>query len=235
MNESIHLSEGNLSLERAQSCTVNTPNSKFYPIIRNLYDRFLYPIRNKYLADYLSKFVSVGNSLLDIGCAEGTIPYMMSQKKNLDVQGVDVYFKSEPLIPFKHYDGDTLPFSDKNFNYTMAVDVLHHCEDIKATLKEMRRVSNRIIIKDHYYKNGWDRFLLKLFDISANKPYGVNIQFNFKTWEEWEEIFEELDLKHSYVDLQMDGTKLGPIKHFCVVLEENGKDKKTKKGEDINF
>jgi hypothetical protein len=82
-----------------------------------------------------------------------------------------------PLSPFVQYDGNMFPFKDKLFNYTMVVDVLHHCEDIKAILQEMMRVSHRIIIKDRYYENGWDSFLLKLFDISANMPYGVNILF----------------------------------------------------------
>lgn len=88
--------------------------------------------------------------------------------------------KANPFIPSTRYDGYTLPFKDKQFNSTMAVDVLHHCENIKGILQEMIRVSHRIIIKDHYYKSGWDLFLLKLFDISANKPYGVNTIFNFK-------------------------------------------------------
>jgi len=224
MNENIHLFEENLWQEKAPICIVKPSKLKLYPILRNIYDRFLYPVRNKYLADYLSKFVSHGDSLLDIGCAEGTIPYLMSQKKNVTVHGADVYFKSEPIIPFIQYEGYTLPFKDKQFNYSMAVDVLHHCKDIKGTLQEMMRVSHCIIIKDHYYKNGWDRFLLKLFDISANIPYGVNILFNFKKWEEWEQIFKELNLNYSYIDKQMDCIRLGPIRHFCVLMEENGKE-----------
>ncbi len=230
MGETIHLSQENLQQEKAPICIVKTSKSKPFPILRNVYDRFLYPIRNTYLADYLSKFVSHGESLLDIGCAEGTIPYLMSQKKNITVSGADIYFKSEPLIPFIQYEGYTLPFKDKQFNYTMAVDVLHHCKDIKGTLQEMMRVSHCIIIKDHYYNNDWDRFLLKLFDISANIPYGIKILFNFKKWEEWEQIFKELDLKYSYVDKQMDCIKLGPIRHFCVLLEENGKERGSRKG-----
>ena len=223
MSGNFHLPQENLWLEKAPICIVKTSKSKLFPILRNVYDRFLYPIRNTYLADYLSKFVSHGESLLDIGCAEGTIPYLMSQKKNVTVRGADVYFKSEPLIPFIQYEGYTLPFKDKQFNYSMAVDVLHHCKDIKGTLQEMMRVSHCIIIKDHYYKNGWDRFLLKLFDISANIPYGVNILFNFKKLEEWDQIFKELNLNYSYIDRQMDSIKLGPIRHFCVLLKENGK------------
>ncbi|UCE36906.1 MAG: class I SAM-dependent methyltransferase [Thermoplasmata archaeon] len=223
MNENIHLSKDNLWQERTPIYYGKKTELKLYSIIRNVYDRFLYPVRNKYLADYLINFVSHGDSLLDIGCAEGTIPYLMSQKKKIAVHGVDVYFKSRPLIPSSRYDGSTLPFENKQFNYSMAVDVLHHCEDIKATLQEMMRVSGGIIIKDHYYKNDWDRFLLKLFDVCANKPYGVNIQFNFKRWEQWEKIFNELDLDYTYLDKQMDCTRLGPIKHFCILLEENGK------------
>ncbi|UCG68767.1 MAG: class I SAM-dependent methyltransferase [Thermoplasmata archaeon] len=223
MNENIQLIEDNLWQEKAPFSFEKSIKLKPYPILRNIYDRFLYPIRNKYLADYLSKFVSNGDSLLDIGCAEGTIPHLMTKKKKIKVKGVDVYFKSEPVIPFIHYDGYTLPFEDKEFNYTMAVDVLHHCKDIKAILEEMMRVSHCIIIKDHYYENERDRFLLKLFDVSANIPSGVNILFNFKKWEQWEQIFNELNLNHNYVDKRMDCVKLGPIKHFCILLEENGK------------
>jgi SAM-dependent methyltransferase len=224
MNENIQLIEDNLWQNKVQNGYVKPAKLKPYPILRSVYDRFLYPIRNRYLADYLSRFVSNGDSILDIGCAEGTIPHLMTRKKKITVQGVDVFFKREPLIPYTQYDGYTLPFKDKEFNYTMAVDVLHHCRDIKAILSEMMRVSNYIIIKDHYYENERDRFLLKLFDLSANIPYGVNILFNFKRWEQWEQIFRELDLYNSYVDKRMDCVKLGPIKHFCILLEENGKE-----------
>jgi hypothetical protein len=223
MGENINLVEENLLPEEPQICFGKQSESKIDPIIRNIYDRFLYPVRNKYLADYLCNFVSQGETLLDIGCAEGTIPFLMSQKKDISVSGVDVYFKSEPLIPYEQYDGVRLPFSDKQFDYTMAVDVLHHCKDIKETLREMMRVSNRIIIKDHYYENSIDRFFLKLFDVCANIPYGVDILFNFKKWKEWEHIFKELNLEYSFVDFQMDSIKLGPIRHFCIVLKENGK------------
>jgi ubiquinone/menaquinone biosynthesis C-methylase UbiE len=223
MSEILRLIEEDPWQDETSSYDKNRSNPKLHSILRNVYDRFLYPIRNHYLADYLVNFVSHGDSLVDIGCAEGTIPYLMSKKKEISVQGVDVYFKKNPLIPSCHYDGLTLPFENKQFTYSMAVDVLHHCEDIKAMLKEMSRVSSSIIIKDHYYRNGWDRLLLKLFDVGANKPYSVNIEFNFKRWEQWEEIFEELNLDYTYLDMQMDHVKLGPIKHFCVLLQENGK------------
>ena len=223
MDKNIYLLQENLWQEKTLKYLEGSSKSKLYQILRHTYDRFLYPIRNTYLADYLSKFVSHGESIIDIGCAEGTIPYLISQKKNVTVHGADVYFKSEPLISYTHYEGATLPFIDKQFDCSIAIDVLHHCENIKGILQEMIRVSHRIIIKDHYYKNGWDHFLLKLFDISANKPYGVNTIFNFKKWEEWEQIFKELNLDYSYVDKQMDRIKLGPIMHFCVILEENDK------------
>jgi SAM-dependent methyltransferase len=223
IDRNIHLLQEKLWQEKTPIYLKGSAKSKLYQILRNAYDRFLYPVRNSYLADYLSKFVSHSESVLDIGCAEGTIPYLISQKKNVTVHGVDIYFKSEPLIPYTRYNGTTLPFKDKQFDCSIAVDALHHCENIKRTLQEMIRVSHRIIIKDHYYKNGWDHFLLKLFDISANKPYGVNIIFNFKKWEEWKQIFRELNLEYSYVDKTMDRIKLGPLKHFCILLEENNK------------
>jgi 2-polyprenyl-3-methyl-5-hydroxy-6-metoxy-1,4-benzoquinol methylase len=97
MDEAIHLLQENLWQEKTPIYLERTPKSRFYKILRNVYDQFLYPARNIYLADYLSKFVSQGESVLDIGCAEGTIPYIMSQKKNFTVYGSDVYFKSKPL------------------------------------------------------------------------------------------------------------------------------------------
>jgi len=223
MERNIYPFQGNSWQEKTPKYLERSSKSKLYTILRNAYDRFLYPVRNSYLGDYLSRFIDHGESILDIGCAEGTIPYLISQKKNVTVHGVDIYFKSEPLIPYTRYDGAILPFKDKQFDCSLAVDVLHHCENIKGTLQEMIRVSHRIIIKDHYYKNGWGHFLLKLFDMSANKPYGINSIYNFKKWEEWELIFKELNLDYGYVDKTMNRIKLGPLKHFCILLEENGK------------
>ena len=196
--------------------------AKVYEMLRNGYDRYLYPARNAYLGEYLSRFIDSGESLLDIGCAEGTIPYFISQKKDVSVHGVDVFFKRKPLIPFTRYEGGVLPFEDKVFDCSLAVDALHHCEDITGMVKEMMRISDRIIIKDHYFQNGGGLFLLKLFDVSANKPYGINSIFNFKKWDEWVQIFKDLNLDCCYVDKRMDRIKMGPLKHFCVLLEENG-------------
>ena len=116
-----------------------------------------------------------------------------------------------------------LEFKDKQFDYAMAVDVLHHCNNIPETLKEMIRVSNHVIIKDHFYQNRFGHFLLKLFDVSANKPYGIQSIFNFLKWDEWEHIFHTLNLDQSFLDKSMDRIKMGPLKHFCILLEENGK------------
>ena len=97
-----------------------------------------------------------GLSLLDVCCGSG----MMSEyyaKEGAKVTGVDL---SEEAIyrakirkerykfdaEFRVADANNLPFADNSFDIVSVHDGLHHLENPKRAVKEMRRVAKRAVI-----------------------------------------------------------------------------------------
>ncbi len=85
-------------------------------------------------------------SILDIGCGTGANLEMLAQFG--EAEGVDV---SDDALEFCRRKGlkaqkglaETLPFADKTFDLTTALDVVEHLDDDIAGLKEMHRVTKR--------------------------------------------------------------------------------------------
>ncbi len=71
-----------------------------------------------------------GARVLDLGAGDGQIAMaLMRLRPDLKVEGVDIVPRARTLIPVTQYDGKTLPFADKSFDYVTIVDVLHHTTD----------------------------------------------------------------------------------------------------------
>lgn len=86
--------------------------------------------------------------LLDVGCADGTTTFRISQISNkLTVVGVDLYKesidfakKSYKGVEFIASDAHKLPFKNQSFDYVCAIEILEHLEDPELALKEINRV-----------------------------------------------------------------------------------------------
>ena len=131
---------------------------------------------------------------------------------------------AEPLI----YDGTTLPFDDRSFDLVYAMDVLHHCTDPRASLRELARCSSRyVLIKDHTYRRPLGRLALGLLDEIGNRRFGVPCRYEYQQgweWSEWlqQEGFAVAQLCPSGpLPCRPAGTMAQPIGVHCVV-EERG-------------
>jgi hypothetical protein len=88
----------------------------------------------------------------------------------------------------------------------MASDVLHHCDDPIAILREMNRVAKEaIVLKDHIADGPTSRKLLCAMDWVGNIGYGTRVPFTFLSSSEWQEAFGKigLTLVHSRRDLRL--------------------------------
>lgn len=148
--------------------------------------------RLRYLPPRLAQHLGDVRTVLDCGSGDGEIAWRVTEiLPSLSVVGVDVILQPTPRIPVSPYDGRHLPFPDGAVDAVTLVDVLHHCDDPAAPIREALRVAKRkVVIKDHYWVTGWDRMLLTLSDYLGNRAYGIALPYNFLQMDEWRAVFE---------------------------------------------
>jgi SAM-dependent methyltransferase len=146
----------------------------------------------------------------------------------VNIYGVDILVRETTYITVTEFDGNVLPFEDKEFDAVIFIDVLHHIENPIDILLEAKRVSKgTIIIKDHFREGLFAKSTLKFMDYVGNAHYGVALPYNYLTRREWENLFAELGLSISSVDTKLNLYKF-PFSllfdrrlHFIASLQEN--------------
>jgi SAM-dependent methyltransferase len=102
------------------------------------------------------RYVEPGDTILDVGFGLGYGFRILGTVQDVRVSGVEVdvsaverandVFKTRPgigeIVP---YDGRTIPFADASFDVVTCVDVLEHIPDYNQFLRELLRVSRRLV------------------------------------------------------------------------------------------
>ncbi len=175
-------------------------------------------IRNR-LADRLAPFLKESKKGLDIGSSSGRLDSIIEKKVNVQITGVDIYLPENPLIEVILFDGKKLPFRDDSFDFVMLVDTIHHIKHQEKILREARRVTKKfVLIKDHYFENGFDLFMLKLFDFLFNAPFGIHLEYSFLNTAQWNRLFSRVGLKLASEEKYRYG--LDPLKQVIFLLEK---------------
>ena len=115
---------------------------------------------------------SAGKRVLDIGCGNG---YVLAQyaRHGAETHGIDLTETALDLSRrrfqlarlqgrFQRTDGDTIPYADDFFDIVCAMGVLHHIEDPRPMLAEMRRVlrPGGEIILMMYHRHSWKHLVV---------------------------------------------------------------------------
>jgi SAM-dependent methyltransferase len=134
---------------------------------------------------------------LDFGSGDGWFAQQFVTEGLLaNVTAVDVHDREHFLVRPVIFDGRRLPFSDRSFDLVYAVDVLHHCEDPRASLREMIRCSARfLVIKDHTYRNILGRLSLGILDEIGNRRFGIPSLYHYQRAWEWFPWIEQAGFK----------------------------------------
>ncbi|MGE0309896.1 MAG: class I SAM-dependent methyltransferase, partial [Acidimicrobiia bacterium] len=133
-------------------------------------------------------------SLLDFGAGNG---WMLNQMLTEDVSigqatAVDVQTRADYYLPVELYDGERLPFDDRAFDATMAVDVFHHCHDPKAALRDAARVTRRfVIVKDHTYRSSVGFATLSVLDELGNRKFGIPSRYRYQSKFTWDDVMSD--------------------------------------------
>ena len=159
--------------------------------------------RVKVLAESIAQLLPNSTlTILDVGCGDGFIDrWIMDLRSNVTITGCDILVRNQTHIPVMKFNGETLPFINKSFDYTFFVDVLHHISDPSMLLGEAKRVSRRgIIIKDHITDKVFARQILRFMDDAGNRRYQVNLPYNYWSESRWHKEFSDLDLHiHTWI------------------------------------
>jgi ubiquinone/menaquinone biosynthesis C-methylase UbiE len=154
----------------------------------------------------LRKWLRPGWEVLDVGSGSGRFGACLAHETRVRVSGVDVVDYDGAVIPFKKYDGKTLPFEDKSFDVVLVAFVLHHCRDQERVLKELTRVAReRVVIFEDTYQRPWEKPFVAWNDYCSNILQGLvrvwrghaksgilamPMPFKFHTIPQWEKILE---------------------------------------------
>ena len=149
------------------------------------------------ISRHVAKLLPVDvKTLIDVGAGTGEMAKAIGfLRPELKISGVDVYVRQRTFVPVLQYDGNRLPFEDESVDAVLTIDVLHHCDDPIAVLKECARVSQKwVIIKDHVSDTALDNLTLSIMDWVGNRAHGVVLPYNYLSSSDWVAAFEKIGL-----------------------------------------
>jgi SAM-dependent methyltransferase len=100
--------------------------------------------------------------LLDVGCGNGFIAYHLTAMLGARVVGLDLWDGTDAPIKYLRYDGARFPVPDRSFDAVLLCYVLHHAQDFRAVLSEVRRVlcdGGLAVVYEDIPRGRWDRFV----------------------------------------------------------------------------
>jgi ubiquinone/menaquinone biosynthesis C-methylase UbiE len=162
-----------------------------------LHDNLAFRRRVRVLANLVARELRDGRTVLDLGCGDGSIAKaVMNERPEYAFRGLDVFRRPQTWIPVDVFDGRTIPFPDRSFDWVTVVDVLHHTDTPGELLAEAARVSRLgVILKDHLC-NGFAAYpTLRFMDWVGNRGHDVTLVYNYLSRGEWERIFTNVSLK----------------------------------------
>ena len=141
----------------------------------------------------LAAQIGHADSLLDVGCGDGTVARAIAAAVGAKrIAGVDLKVRPAVAIEVVAYDGTHLPFPDGAFEAVVISDVLHHCADPRAVLREALRVAGRVVaIKDHFRFGPVSEKILLWMDVVGNAAPAVEVRGTYFGAGEWAAMVAE--------------------------------------------
>lgn len=141
-------------------------------------------------------------NLLDYGCGKLDFTLFLKKKKLINkaicVDNYELKYKKLPLnVKYMNLSNSKMTFKKNYFNLAIIIDVLHHIgiNNLEKKLKTICKISEYVIIKDHFEFNYLSRQLLRLADWFGNYGTEVNIPKKYFTEEKWYRLIKKSKLK----------------------------------------
>ena len=134
----------------------------------------------------------VARRALDFGAGDGYVATRLEREGVArEIVCIDVTRRERTFRDVTLYDGVRLPFEDRSFDLAYAIDVLHHCPDPTAGLRELCRVSRRhVLLKDHTYVTPLGWATLCALDELGNRRFGIPSVYRYQRRWAWDAVLE---------------------------------------------
>jgi len=159
---------------------------------------------NFFIAKEFSKNKSKKLTIIDFGC--GSMEVFKKIQNNIfikEIIGLDIFSYNYKYKKLKYVQYKNLK-QIENFkaDIVLVVDVLHHIgvDNAFKVLKKLAKISNTLIIKDHFEYSFFSRQLLRFVDFYANYSYGVTIPKEYFTLSKWQKTIKKSSLFEVYFD-----------------------------------
>ena len=152
--------------------------------------------RVRVLTAHIARLIPPSGTVLDVGAGDGHVAEaLMAKRPDIQIRGIDPLVRPDARIPVSVFDGTTIPFEDDSFDAVMLVDVAHHASDPLGLLKEVARVTRRVvIIKDHRREGLLAFATLRFMDAVGNRRHGVAMPHHYLSAAEWDVAFSQAGL-----------------------------------------
>jgi SAM-dependent methyltransferase len=165
-------------------------------ILNSVHERLVFGRRVEVLSRTLATQIDDDATVLDVGCGDGSVDLaILALKPRIQIEGIDVFVRTNAKFKTTVFDGRQLPFPNKHFDYVMFVDVLHHTNDPEILLREAARVARRgVIIKDHLREGLLAGPTLRFMDWIGNHGHDVTLPYNYLRLPVWHDLFKKAKL-----------------------------------------
>ena len=127
--------------------------------------------------------------VLDVGCGNGYIAHHLAGLIGARVMGIDVTESTAAQINYRSYDGRHFPVADGSFDAVLLCYVLHHAQEARLVLDEVKRVltpEGRAIIYEDIPSTRWDRTVCWTHNRKWQHRTG---RCTFQLEKEWRKVF----------------------------------------------
>ncbi|KXK10172.1 MAG: bifunctional 3-demethylubiquinone-9 3-methyltransferase/ 2-octaprenyl-6-hydroxy phenol methylase [Microgenomates bacterium OLB23] len=184
--------------------------------VRNRIMRFTMQRKARFIWEKIKPHLLQG-STLDIGMGAGSISHMLAAKgfsvKGVDVHNFSLYQDLQPIL----YNGEKLPFKDKQFTNAVIIHVLHHCNDGVAVLKEAKRVAKRVIVIEDTYQSWFEWLFTSVSDALNNGELWFH---TYRTESEWKKIIKQHNWKLLHFSLWKEWFVAAIYGKYCMFVIE---------------